>query len=400
MERPPKILEVIRQEEAKDPAPEPFRIHRSPIWNPYDWVLSPSDDRVRDFVAWERDTLQPKYGIERGVRFTQTIGVAELFDYEFFFGGFPRLADTQLAEALRVKPGSPVIYYPRRAYDLWNSRYFILPYAPKWDDEHRGYAAFLHQTQRVFPAPDAFTGPGGLEKEREWALKQDVQVLRNLAVYPRAWVVHGARVIRAINGLSREDRNVPMQEILFQNDPVWKDPTRAVYDPREVAWVEQEDRDRLAHFIRGFSREPSEAATVTRLEADRVEVEANLRRPGLVVLAEVYYPGWTLTIDGKPAAVYRVNRAMRGVAVEAGRHHLVYTFLPRSFRVGLACSAAGLVLLGVCALVFAFRPVSSVLAPAEERVEETPVLEKPSLNSLAVPTPDGTEPAPLEPIEP
>ena len=40
-------------------------------------------------------------------------------------------------------------------------------------------------------------------------------------------------------------------------------------------------------------------------------LELALDSPGLVVLADVYYPGWELTIDGKPAPIYRVNGAMR-----------------------------------------------------------------------------------------
>ena len=55
----------------------------------------------------------------------------------------------------------------------------------------------------------------------------------------------------------------------------------------------------------------------------------------MVVLADVYYPGWELTIDGQSAEILRVNRMMRGAAVAAGSHLLVYTYRPRSFRLGL-----------------------------------------------------------------
>ncbi len=57
-------------------------------------------------------------------------------------------------------------------------------------------------------------------------------------------------------------------------------------------------------------------------------LEVSLDSPGLVVLADVDYPGWELAIDGKPAPIYRVNGVMRGAAVSAGRHRLVYTYAP------------------------------------------------------------------------
>jgi uncharacterized membrane protein YfhO len=64
-----------------------------------------------------------------------------------------------------------------------------------------------------------------------------------------------------------------------------------------------------------------------------------------VVLADVYYPGWKLTIDGKPAPILRINRLMRGALVSAGRHTLVYTYEPISFTAGLAGSALGVIAL-------------------------------------------------------
>src|SRR5260370_1643294 len=108
------------------------------------------------------------------------IGVAELDDYEWFFGGFPRRTEADAAGALGVNPGQEVVVYPRRAFDLWNTRYFVVPYYPsRWDDENRGFASFLEQTERIFPSPHAFDGPDREAKEREWARNHDFQVLRS-----------------------------------------------------------------------------------------------------------------------------------------------------------------------------------------------------------------------------
>ena len=81
-------------------------------------------------------------------------------------------------------------------------------------------------------------------------------------------------------------------------------------------------------------------------------LDVTLDSPGLVILADVYYPGWELTIDGKPAPIYRVNGVMRGAAGPDRPHRLVYTYDPQSFRIGpagvdrrpgrLACPRPGL----------------------------------------------------------
>jgi hypothetical protein len=138
--------------------------------------------------------------------------------------------------------------------------------------------------------------------------------------------------------------------MLFSNDLTWPDPTRPVYDPRRYVWLDETDRPELNAYVPGGSPSAGDVVRVVRCDPDRVELDATLDRPGIVVLADVHYPGWTLTIDGRAAPIYRANRMMRGAAVGAGRHTLVYTFRPLSFRVGLVVSGLGLALLGALAV--------------------------------------------------
>jgi hypothetical protein len=130
----------------------------------------------------------------------------------------------------------------------------------------------------------------------------------------------------------------------------WPDPTRTVYDPHRYVWLEDSVRPGLTAYLAGGQPSAREGVRVVRHEPDRVELEAVLDRPGIVVLADIYYPGWTLTIDGQAAPVHRANRMMRGAAVAEGRHTLVYTFRPASFRIGLIVSCFGLAALGLLVL--------------------------------------------------
>jgi hypothetical protein len=212
----------------------------------------------------------------------------------------------------------------------------------------------------VYPPLDAFDGPGGAERQKAWAEREDFQVFRNDDAYPRAWIVHDRRLLRPFQGMGREERDLPMQEMLFSNDPFWHVPNRPVYEPRELAWVDQDKQDELRPFLPGKFSSPAETATIVRYSPQRVEIDAVLVRPGLVVLADIFYPGWRLTIDGAEAPIYRANRMMRGAAVPSGKHRLVYTYEPHSFYLGARITAAGLAALGLLALVFAVRPVSPV----------------------------------------
>ena len=341
----PTALARIAEAERLDPAPGPYRIHRAPIWNPDAWRTRESPDRVRDFVEWELATIQPKYGLMAGIEYTQTLGVAELYDYEWFFSPFPRATTAEAARSLGIKRGDDVVVYPRQGFDLWNSRYFILPGVPRWDDANRGIAAFLPATEAIYPRAETFRGPGGKEAQDRWAREEDVQILRNKNAFPRAWVVHDVRFKPPVLGLGRQERAETMEELLFADDPFWRDPRRTVYDPKRLAWIETDHPQELAPYLGKGETSRSEAVRVVEHAPDRVVLEVTLDRPGLVILADVFYAGWKLTIDDQPAPIHRANRLMRAAAVGAGPHRLVYTYDPASFRVGAALSLASLVAL-------------------------------------------------------
>jgi len=138
-----------------------------------------------------------------------------------------------------------------------------------------------------------------------------------------------------------------MDEILYQDDDLWHVDGRKVHDPRALAWLElaPDDCQGVARALSGAEPDPSEAVTIDRYESDQVELAAKLNSPGLVVLADVYYPGWELTIDGKPTRILRANRAMRGALVGAGSHRLVYRYRPTSVIAGAAISILGVLAL-------------------------------------------------------
>ena len=170
-------------------------MHRMLNWFPGIWSKNPPRDRIAEIVAWEHDTLNPKYGINYGLEYTRTLGVAQIADYEQFFPSFSlKLLDKPLAQDLGIGLGEDVYYHARRAYDLWNTRYVIVPFDPNgWGDPLRGFASFMFRSRQVYPDRDRFMGPEGAEQTKNWAETRDFMVIRNLLAYPRAWIVHAAR---------------------------------------------------------------------------------------------------------------------------------------------------------------------------------------------------------------
>ena len=89
---------------------------------------------------------------------------------------------------------------------------------------------------------------------------------------------------------------------------------------------------------------------------ERVVVEAKLAAPGYLVLADTFDPGWSATVDGRPAPIRPAYVAFRAVYLTDGRHTVVFTYRPAGFTLGLALSVCG-VALGLIGVFLPRRPV-------------------------------------------
>lgn len=86
---------------------------------------------------------------------------------------------------------------------------------------------------------------------------------------------------------------------------------------------------------------------LTSYEANRLTYKIGCRKGGVVVLSDIYYPGWTCTIDGQPAEIARANYVLRAVKVPAGEHEMTMNFDPQTVHVTEAIAYATLALLGL-----------------------------------------------------
>jgi hypothetical protein len=243
---------------------------------------------------------------------------------------------------------------------MWNTRYFVVPAFPNgWRDELRGYAAFQSECELVYPKEPEIASKGG---RKQWMETSDYQIFRNRNEFRRAWVVHAARAIKPAVGLSRESRTDAMQEIVYADDSIWHDDSMNAFDAHKLAWIDSDQIGELRAYLSGASPRSSGRVDVTYPSPQLVELDATLESPGIVVLADVFYPGWELEIDGNPAPIYRVNRMMRGAAVPSGKHHIVYKYVSPSFRIGRLVSVGGLVAILVFGVIGFRRPDHPVIA--------------------------------------
>jgi hypothetical protein len=79
-------------------------------------------------------------------------------------------------------------------------------------------------------------------------------------------------------------------------------------------------------------------ATVREFKPRYLSLEVGVSGQQLLVLSQIYYPGWRALIDGKDADVFPVNLVQQGVLIPAGEHQVELYFRPDSFSAGLVIS--------------------------------------------------------------
>ena len=69
---------------------------------------------------------------------------------------------------------------------------------------------------------------------------------------------------------------------------------------------------------------------ITSYEPNRLTYDVNTGKGGVLVFSEIYYPGWTATVDGEAVELGRVNYILRAIHIQPGQHQVELAFFPKS----------------------------------------------------------------------
>jgi hypothetical protein len=262
---------------------------------------------VTDFFAPDRldyRILAPNIGVP-GANQNMTEGIYSIDGYETMnVGCYKEYVDysqgvssaTQLTFAINTV--TPML-------EALGLRYLVLP------DRQR----FVRAGYRL-----GFTGKGANIYERE-------------APIPRAYAVHKARIIsdraRILYELNRGFDFA--REVIIEKAPGVALPGKTV-----------EGRLSRVELVSSLPHE--------------VVIRATLPDAGVLVLSDVYYPGWTASVDGRRSEILRANYAFRAVALgRRGEHTVVFRYEPRSFTLGARITLGALVALVIYFCILAVR---------------------------------------------
>ncbi|MBQ2497565.1 MAG: YfhO family protein, partial [Prevotella sp.] len=114
-------------------------------------------------------------------------------------------------------------------------------------------------------------------------------------------------------------------------------------DLRHEAVADAKFKEQLGDAV---EQDTASVVTLTAYEPNELKYNVRSGKGGVVVFSEIYYPGWTATVDGAEAELGRVNYVLRALNLKPGEHEVVLTFKPRSIqRTETIAYAASLLLL-------------------------------------------------------
>jgi hypothetical protein len=220
--------------------------------------------------------------------------------------------------------------------DLLGIRYLLQPETLSLDATvPAAHAAQDWQLAATDPRPSSFNfvsvAPGG--RDCGFHELPPYGIYENRTVMPRAFTVPEADNLPSQNVLSALKETDFRRRVLLEN-----------YRPVDP-------RSELGHT--GFDR----AVAILAYEPNKVKLSVGPGAAGYLVLTDVWFPGWTCEIDGRPTAIYRANYLFRGIELPADAKEVEFRFEPASYRWGRLISlltASGTLFLVVCGVCGAF----------------------------------------------
>jgi hypothetical protein len=260
-------------------------------------------DRILVIKDWKkRFPIMEKMGTLYGFRVVQDYETLTAARYHEFLGEFDDANADRPAFAGRFFP--PPDHGAWRRLDLLGVRYVVVAPGRPWRP-HSERFRLVYQ-------------------------RNDATIYENLAHLPRAFLTTATRIEKTPQATlqrMRAENFDPLTEALIDDEVVWKSATA---DESIAAAVE------FGH-----------------VDDDAVVLSVSTPTRALLVLTDLFWPGWRVSIDGEERRIQRADYLFRGVAVEPGRHTIRFWYDPLTVKLGFAISAGTLVLLIVLALAAA-----------------------------------------------
>lgn len=258
------------------------------------YVDASTDDPTRVFAQSDAVAFF-KSGDALGRLDSRGTGVDNVWtaDTAILFGLFDVNGDNPLALADFERYWQALPSRSARAYDLLNTQYVI--------------------TRRGAP----------VDRAKFQLAYEDgaLNIYANTRALPRAFVVHATRVA---------PNHAAALEAVRADD----------FDPARVVILEPADRQPMTESAWGAALQSS--VKIVGYGPNEILLDVDAARAGVLVLSEVFYPGWRAWVNDREVPVWRANYLFRALQVSAGAQRVRLLYDPLSFQIGVGLFAATL----------------------------------------------------------
>jgi hypothetical protein len=98
----------------------------------------------------------------------------------------------------------------------------------------------------------------------------------------------------------------------------------------------------------------------TQYSDTAIEITVNTSEAAYLVLADAYYPGWRVTVNGEETPIYRANVMFRAVRVPAGESTVIFEFVPMLWYYAMAFGGV-IWLLGLGTIFFSSARIKAII---------------------------------------
>jgi hypothetical protein len=156
---------------------------------------------------------------------------------------------------------------------------------------------------------------------------------------------------------------VPKAIILKDDEEVLKTIQEVNFNPKKSILITKGEYEKAQKdFIGNEKNVPVESfkgeVKILKYLANCVEITTDGNDSSFLVLADNYYPGWKVSVNGIEKNILRVNYNLRGVILPRGENRVQFSFEPLSFKIGAATSL--LTLLSIIAFFLIRKRVEHV----------------------------------------
>lgn len=145
----------------------------------------------------------------------------------------------------------------------------------------------------------------------------NINIVENKDAFPRAYLVDKYQIVQKDEAVN-----------FLKNNPD--------FDLRHDVLLEEQLPDYISSQLQNETNDQS--ATITSYVENNVKISTHDSSGSLLILTDVYYPGWKAFVDGKETSIYRADGLVRSVFVPSGVHTIEFSYVPESFIMGVEIS--------------------------------------------------------------